>query len=109
MDTEKEVLARARRVLGEEREAIRNLELTAVEHLATEKQAVFDELGRFETPPLRTDILQLLEAARHNCLLLAHARDINAAALTTLGAAQSGEPGAHKVGLRRAIRVSITG
>lgn len=109
MNSEKEVLARARRVLVEEREAIRNLELSAVEHLANEKQAVFDELGRFETPPLRTDILQLLEAARHNCLLLAHARDINAAALTTLGQARTGESTSTKTGNRRAVRVSITG
>lgn len=111
METEKQVLERAKRLLSEERKAIRLLDIGEVERLSLEKQEVFDQIGHFASPSQRTDILQLLEAARHNCLLLAHARDLTASALAALDPARAevATLSGVKSGARRAVRLSITG
>jgi hypothetical protein len=111
VNTRDPALSRAEAALERERRAIVSLDIDEVERAAEEKQAAFKELCESAARAERGEVARLLEAARHNCLLLAHARDLTSSVLTALDPARAeaasltgGKPAA-----RRGVRLSITG
>jgi len=74
-----EAIAELRRLLAEEREAIRRLDASRVLEFARRKQELVETLrdarGSF-SPATAAALRSLVPALRHNGILLAHARDI---------------------------------
>lgn len=103
-------------LLEAERDAIRRLDIASVDRLADEKETLFGELQRelaaSRTPLPKDELTRVVEATRHNCLLLAHARDLTKSAANLVAPERASEapplPQAYKQG-RRAVRLSVTG
>lgn len=98
MDPEVDVVTQLERLLGAERTAIIELDAEKVEVLAITKERLFGELkqlgiGELERPRLR----RIVEGARRNVLLLAHARELTRSAVESITSE------------RRGLRVSVTG
>lgn len=119
--TTEELLARIEAVLAEEREAIVALDAERVEGLVADKEGLFSGLAAARLDEQHgLALARVLSAAKQNCLLLAHARDLakqTAAAIarevngaTSESGAAPG-PGASAFGAtaRRGVRLSITG
>lgn len=111
MNTRDRAFSRAEVALERERRAIVSLDVEEVERAADEKQAAFMELAAVATTAGRDEVARLLEAARHNCLLLAHARDLTSSMLSALdpARAEAASLSAGKPATRRGVRLSITG
>jgi hypothetical protein len=106
MSPETDVVNQLERLLGAERTAIIDLDAEKVEALALTKERLFGELkqlgvapkGRIEHSELeRARLRRIVEAARRNVLLLAHARDLTRSAVQSI------------TGDKRGVRVSVTG
>lgn len=115
---ERELLARTMSLLDAERAAIRKLDIEAVDRIATEKEALFDQLKatlsrkRPGDGEGKQELGAVIEAAKHNCLLLAHARDLTRSAVALVTPEPRSEaphpPNAYKPA-RRGVRLSVTG
>jgi len=98
MDRDTDVVSQLERLLSVERVAIIALDGEAVDALAITKERLFGELRHLDTAKLeRQRMRQIVEAARRNVLLLAHARELTRAAIESVPAE------------RRGLRVSVTG
>ncbi len=98
MDRDSDVVNQLERLLGAERAAIIALDAEKVEALALTKERLFGELKQLGTSDLeRARLRNIVEAARRNVLLLAHARELTRSAVESIK------------GDRRSVRVSVTG
>jgi flagellar biosynthesis/type III secretory pathway chaperone len=98
MDREPDVVNQLERLLSAERVAIIDLDAEAVDALAITKERLFGELRRLGVADIeRQRMRRIVEAARRNVLLLAHARELTRAAIESVTAE------------RRGLRVSVTG
>jgi hypothetical protein len=98
MDPEVDVVTQLERLLGVERTAIIELDAEKVEALATTKERLFGELKRLGVGELEPARLRgIVEGARRNVLLLAHARELTRSAVESITSE------------RRGLRVSVTG
>jgi flagellar biosynthesis/type III secretory pathway chaperone len=98
MDREIDVVNQLERLLGAERSAIIDLDAEKVESLALTKERLFGELKQLAFGALeRTHLRRIVEAARRNVLLLAHARELTRSAIESITAE------------KRGLRVSLTG
>jgi hypothetical protein len=111
VNTRDRAFSRAEVALERERRAIVSLDVDEVERAAEEKQAAFMELAATATKAECGEVAKLLEAARHNCLLLAHARDLTSSVLSALdpARAEAASLTGGKPATRRGVRLSITG
>jgi hypothetical protein len=98
MDRDVDVVNQLEHLLGVERAAIIDLDAEKVEALALTKERLFGELKQLGVSELeRTRLQRIVEAARRNVLLLAHARDLTRSAIDSIK------------GDKRSVRVSLTG
>ena len=98
MAPEVDVLNQLDRLLSAERSAIVALDAEKVEALALTKERLFGELKRLGTSELEpAHLRRIVEAARRNVLLLAHARELTRSAVQSI------------TGDKRGVRVSVTG
>jgi flagellar biosynthesis/type III secretory pathway chaperone len=98
MDRETDVVNQLERLLGAERTAIIDLDAEKVEALALTKERLFGELKQLGVTELeRARVRRIVDAARRNVLLLAHARELTRSAVQSI------------TGDKRGVRVSVTG